>query len=183
MKRKTVWTSLSVALACCISGLYLVMYMGHIFNEYDAIYASKPPMKMVIEDTPTIVELSVFPDFVLAEDTYVIEEPVKPLWTGKPLTASSGVRFGPSGKETWYNLPMSKVIQSMRNRGYTEVEYPYSVREDGVKMLGDYVIVAADLNEYDKGDIIETSLGTAIVCDTGDFADTTDVNIDIATEW
>ena len=183
MKIKTVWTLLSVALACCISGLYLIGYMWHLFNICDAMHIPRPPIKMVIEDTPTIVELSIFPDFILASDTYTIEEPVKPLWTGKPLTASSGVQLGPSGKETWYNLSMKRVIQSMRNRGYSEDEYPYWVRDDGVKMLGDYIIVAADLNRYDKGDLIETSLGTAIVCDTGDFASTTDVAIDIATDW
>ena len=183
MKSRALWNLLSIALACCISGLYLIGYMWHIFNICDAMYVPKPPMKIVIEDTPTIVELSIFPDFILAEDTYVKEEPVKSLWTGKPLTASSGVRLGPSGKETWYNLPMDKVIKSMRNRGYTESEYPYYIREDGVKTLGNYVIVAADLNEYDKGDLIETSLGTGIVCDTGDFTETSDVKIDIATNW
>ena len=36
-----------------------------------------------------------------------------------------------------------------------------------MKMLGDYVIVAADLNKYPRGSIVDTSLGQGIVCDTG----------------
>ena len=44
-------------------------------------------------------------------------------------------------------------------------------------------MVAADLNKYKKGDIVETSLGLGIVCDTGEFTKTKDVDIDIATVW
>lgn len=188
MKSRALWNLLSVALACCIAGLYLIGYMWHIFNQVDQMYIPNRPLKIVVEESPTLVELNIFPK-ILAEDTYIkeeeieVEEPVNQVWNGLSLTASKGVVFGPSGKETWYNLPMDRVIKSMRNRGYTEAEYPYDIREDGVKILGDYVMVAADLNEYNKGDLIETSLGTGIVCDTGDFASTTDVKIDIATNW
>jgi hypothetical protein len=43
----------------------------------------------------------------------------------------------------------------------------YWIRSDGVKMLGDYIMVAADYGWMPKGSIVETSLGTGIVCDTG----------------
>ena len=72
------------------------------------------------------------------------------------LTASGGVYYGPNGKETYYNLNMSGVIDIMRGMGNNDA---YWIREDGAKMLGDYVIVAADLNKYPRGTIVETSLG------------------------
>ena len=99
------------------------------------------------------------------------------------LTRSGGVFRGPSGKETYYNLNMSRIVQIMRDLGYSEEEYPYWVREDGCKMLGDYIIVAADLTIRPRGTILETSLGTAIVCDTGTFAQTNPLQIDIAVNW
>ena len=98
------------------------------------------------------------------------------------LTKQSGVFYGPSGKETYYNLPMGRVINYMRELGYTTEEYPYWVRSDGAKMLGDYVMVAADLSVYSKGSIVPTSLGKGIVCDTGAFAGSS-VALDIAVNW
>ena len=99
------------------------------------------------------------------------------------LTRSGGVFRGPSGKETYYNLNMSRIVQIMRDLGYSEEEYPYWVREDGCKMLGNYIMVAADLTIRPRGTILETSLGTAIVCDTGTFAQTNPLQIDIAVNW
>lgn len=98
------------------------------------------------------------------------------------LTKQSGVFYGPSGKETYYNLPMGRVINYMRDLGYTTEKYPYWVRSDGAKMLGDYVMVAADLSVYSKGSIVPTSLGKGIVCDTGAFAGSS-VALDIAVNW
>ena len=98
------------------------------------------------------------------------------------LTKQSGVFYGPSGKETYYNLPMGRVINYMRELGYTTEEYPYWVRSDGAKMLGDYVMVAADLSVYSKGSIVPTSLGKGLVCDTGAFAGGS-VALDIAVNW
>lgn len=99
------------------------------------------------------------------------------------LTKSSGVFYGVSGKETYYNLPMGRVIQNMRDMGYTTEEYPFYIREDGAKMLGQYVICAADLSIRPKGTILETSLGYAIVCDTGSFAQYNSTQIDLAVDW
>ena len=96
------------------------------------------------------------------------------------LNRTLGTVMGPSGKETFYNLDMSGVIAIMQSMGYYA---DYWVREDGAKMLGDYIIVAADLNKYPRGTIVETSLGKGIVCDTGSFTQNSDTQLDIATDW
>ena len=94
-----------------------------------------------------------------------------------------GAFDGPSGKETYYNLDMSGVVDIMRSCGYDEVKYPYWVREDGVKMLGDYVMVAASFDIRPRGTILDSSLGSAIVCDTGGFASYNQTQLDIAVAW
>lgn len=104
-------------------------------------------------------------------------------WAGSKLTKSKGVNYGPSGKETYYNLPMGGVIRIMRNKGFSETEYPYWVRSDGVKMLGDYVMCAANLSVHPRGSIVQTSLGLGIICDTGGFAKRNIYQLDIATAW
>lgn len=101
-------------------------------------------------------------------------------WTGAKLTASAGTVTGPSGKETYYNLDMSGVVSIMRGIGNTD---EYWVRSDGVKMLGNYVMVAADLSIRPRGTLVETSLGTGIVCDTGSFIYSNPTQLDIATNW
>lgn len=99
---------------------------------------------------------------------------------GETLTKSAGVFYGPCGKETYYNMKMDGVVSVMRSRGNTD---KYWVRKDGVKMLGDYIMVAASLDKYDRGDIVETSLGKGIVCDTGGFARKNRNQFDIAVTW
>ncbi len=101
-------------------------------------------------------------------------------WNGPVLSASAGAVQGPSGRETYYNLDMSGVVANMRSLGY---EYEYWVREDGAKMFGEYVMVAAELGSRPKGTIVETSLGLGIVCDTGGFASTNPTQLDVATNW
>lgn len=104
-------------------------------------------------------------------------------WNGPVLTKSKGVVNGPSGKETYYNLNMAGVVRIMRNAGFSEEAYPYWVREDGVKMLGNYVMVAANFEIRPRGSIVQSSLGEAIVCDTGGFAKTNPTQLDIAVTW
>ena len=82
-------------------------------------------------------------------------------------------------KETWYNLRMNKVVERTDNAlGVTGF---YWERDDGVKMYGPWVIVAADWSVHPHYSFIETSLGQGIVLDTH----TTDDKelIDIATNW
>ena len=78
---------------------------------------------------------------------------------------------------------MQGVVSIMRGMGFSEEEYPYWVREDGVKMLGQYVMVAAHLGVFPRGTTVESSLGTALVCDTGGFAASNPTQLDIATAW
>ena len=96
------------------------------------------------------------------------------------LTKSGGVFDGPSGKETYYNLDMSGVIAIMRSMGNTD---EYWIREDGCKMLGDYIMCAANLSVRPRGSLVESSLGTCIVCDTGGFAYNDPYQLDIAVNW
>lgn len=104
-------------------------------------------------------------------------------WNGNVLNAWNGTIEGPSGKETYYNLPMDGVVQIMRNMGYDEANWPYWVRDDGCKMLGNYIMCAANLDIRPRGSFVESSLGTCIVCDTGGFAYGNAYQLDIATNW
>ena len=114
-----------------------------------------------------------------------------PYWTGKVLNSYDGVvDCGPSGgKESFYDadsfnpVGMANVVQTMRDLGYDEINYPYYIREDGVRMLGNYVMVAANLEVHPRGSIVETTLGQGIVCDTGSFAKSNVRQLDIATNW
>ena len=101
-------------------------------------------------------------------------------WKGPVLTRSRGTITGPSGKETYYNLNMDGVVSIMRGMGNDD---EYWVRDDGCKMLGDYIMVAADLDLRPRGSLVDTSLGKGIVCDTGSFANSNPYQIDIAVTW
>lgn len=96
------------------------------------------------------------------------------------LDADAGTIVGPSGRETYYNLDMSWVISRLKEAG---IEGEYYVREDGVKMYGDYIMCAADFSLRPFGTIVETSLGDAIVCDTGMFIFFDSYHVDIAATW
>lgn len=119
----------------------------------------------------------------LSEDEPVVEEVeevVEYSWGGEVLNRTNGKINGPSGEETYYNLDMSGVVRIMRSIGNTD---PYWVRSDGCKMLGDYIMVAADLSIRPRGSLIPTSLGMGIVTDTGEFIYTNRYRLDIATAW
>lgn len=102
-------------------------------------------------------------------------------WSGEKLSRSSGRVSSPGGgTETYYNLDMSGVIRIMRNMGNND---DYWVRSDGCKMLGQYIMIAANLNIHPRGSIVDTTLGKGIVCDTGTFIRTNPYGYDIATTW
>ena len=117
---------------------------------------------------------------VEVEETWSEDDTYNTSWSGEVLNRSNGIVVGPIGKESYYNLRMNRVVQIMKDKGY---DYEYWVRSDGVKMFGPYVMVAADLSVYPKGSLVECSLGTGIVCDTGDFVYSTDRALDIAVSW
>lgn len=101
-------------------------------------------------------------------------------WNGPVLSPWVGTVEGPSGKETYYNLDMSGVVEIMRSMGNTD---EYWIREDGCKMLGNYIMCAANLDVHPRGSLVESSLGTCIVCDTGGFAYYNPTQLDIAVTW
>lgn len=102
---------------------------------------------------------------------------------GQMLTASGGVFYGASGKEKWYSLPMDGVVDLMRRHGFTEQAYPYWVREDGCKMFGDFIMLAADTNTRPRGTVLETSRGLGIVVDHCAAAESEENLIDVAVTW
>lgn len=144
---------------------------------------------VVEEKKEEVVKPTEAPTEQIPETIPATEASMTPVETSKPVSSSgcltqfSGVFYGPSGKETYYNLNMAGVVTLMRNKGYDEATYPYWVRDDGVKMFGQYVMVAANLDIRPRGSLIETSLGTAIVCDTGGFAANNPTQLDIAVTW
>lgn len=90
------------------------------------------------------------------------------------LTRQSGVNYYNGYRETYYNLNMNGVVSNAQNMG---ISGNYWVREDGVKMYGDYVIVAS--SDHSKGTVVDTSLGTGIVLD---YCPGSGIH-DIATAW
>jgi len=100
------------------------------------------------------------------------------------LTKTGGVFMYGDQKETYYNLNMNGVIAIMRNSGFKESDgWTYGVRYDGVKTFGGYVMIAANLDLHPRGSFVKTSLGMAIVCDTGEFARYNPKQVDIAVTW
>jgi hypothetical protein len=94
------------------------------------------------------------------------------------LTARLGTITYNNHRETWYDLPMQRIVERADSiYGLSDV---YAVRSDGVKTYNGLVIVAADWDLHPFGSIIETSRGTGIVLDTH----TADRSVvDIATDW
>ena len=92
------------------------------------------------------------------------------------LTMRSGVNVFEGHKETYYNLPMRKICERAANNGLIA---DYSESEDGLKMYGPFVIVAADWNVHPYGSIVNTSRGIGIVLDTGEFTTADNQIIDI----
>lgn len=103
-----------------------------------------------------------------------------PLPTGDHITPQSGTFNFEGHTETYYNLDMSVVVQVAQSRG---IAGEYHVREDGAKMLGDYIMVAADYSVHPYGSLVNTSLGMGIVVDTGGFIAWNPTGIDIAVSW
>lgn len=108
-----------------------------------------------------------------------------PDWDGPTLTKELGTVHGPLGnKETFYNMDMTGVVKNMKNR--YGVDADYWIRDDGVKMYGDYIMVAANLDIHPRCSLVETSLGTGMVCDTGEafkWGGEWTTDIEIATVW
>ena len=85
-------------------------------------------------------------------------------YNGQILSPSTGrvSTIDGKGTESYYNLDMSGVVSIMRAQGYSESEYPYWVREDGCKMLGNYVMCAANFSIYPRGSVVQLTLGQGL---------------------
>lgn len=94
------------------------------------------------------------------------------------LTAKLGRITFIDHEETWYNLPMHNVIQKAAENG---IYGDYWERADGCKMYGRFIICAGHPSRY--GEIVETSRGTGIILDTGDFVKENPTAIDMAVTW
>lgn len=106
-------------------------------------------------------------------------------YTGQVLTPQAGrvSTLDGRGTESYYNLDMTGVVAIMRQQGYSEAEYPYWVRADGCKMLGGYVMCAANFSVYPRGSVVQLTLGQGLVCDTGSFATNDPYGFDVAVAW
>ena len=132
--------------------------------------------------TPKPTPISVFSNQEWYDEN-VARGNVEPAWSEGQITKERGGCMGPSGRETYYNLRMDNCVAFMRELGYDELEYPYWIRDDGAKMLGLYVMCAANWKIRPKGTIIPTSLGDAIVVDTGEFVKDYPNGVDLAVDW
>ncbi len=132
--------------------------------------------------TPKPTPISVFSNQEWYDEN-VARGNIEPAWSEGQITKERGGCMGPSGRETYYNLRMDNCVAYMRELGYDELEYPYWIRDDGAKMLGLYVMCAADWSHRPKGTLLETSLGTAIVVDTGEFVKDYPNGVDLAVDW
>lgn len=102
---------------------------------------------------------------------------------GNGLTKSKGAHHftdskGVTHRETYYDLPMNVVMGACGGGTYT-------VRiADGAKVDKDgYILVAANLRNYPRCSVVETSMGPGKVYDTGGFAVRHPHGFDLATDW
>lgn len=99
-----------------------------------------------------------------------------------PLTKSKGAQQftdskGISHRETYYDLPMNILMGACGGGDYT-------IRADGAKVDRDgYILVAANLSNYPRCSVVETSMGPGRVYDTGGFAAAHPFGFDLATDW
>lgn len=100
--------------------------------------------------------------------------------SGACLNPTGGIYWFGDQLETYYNLDMSVVVDVAHQNG---IAGDYWVRDDGCKMLGDFIMVAACYDVHPYGSTVTTSLGTGIVVDTGEFAANNPTQIDVAVNW
>lgn len=99
-----------------------------------------------------------------------------------PLTKSKGAQQftdsrGIVHRETYYDLPMNVTMGACGGGDYT-------IRADGAKVDKDgYILIAANLSNYPRCSVVETSMGPGKVYDTGGFAAVHPHGFDLATDW
>lgn len=161
-------------------------------NEIDKLKAINAEQNIRIEEQNDLIDTydQKFDDLHKEVDAYtkVLEREAPKFqlpttWKGAKSTKANGGVYGPSGQETYYNLPMDNCVANMRKRGYDAKRYPVWTRKDGAKMFGHYVMVAANWKIRPLGTVIETSIGWGIVVDTGTFVKTSPRGVDLAVNW
>lgn len=156
-------------------------------DEVDVVSVTGEWCKCIIDDeivyiyADLLTEECISKDIIEANSDSVSNQVVTLIYNSEtPLSATLGRVNGPSGEETFYNLNMKGCVNRLHDLGY---EGEYWIREDGVKMFGDYIMVAANFDIRPIGTVIETSLGTGIVCDCGEFVTENPTQIDVAVTW
>lgn len=132
------------------------------------------------EETPseTPVNASQSPEEVTVEE--ILTEDIETPYS--VLNKRMGVNYFNGQKETYYNLRMTGVIKLLDDMGIPHGEY--WIRDDGAKMLGEYIMLATDTNRIPKGTIWETSLGTGMIVDHCSGSESyPGVWIDVAVNW
>lgn len=132
------------------------------------------------EETPseTPVNASQDPEEVTVEE--ILTEDIETPYS--VLNKRMGVNYFNGQKETYYNLRMTGVIRLLDDMGIPHGEY--WIRDDGAKMLGEYIMLATDTNRIPKGTIWETSLGTGMIVDHCSGSESyPGVWIDVAVNW
>lgn len=104
------------------------------------------------------------PVYEYEEEVYFYQPDTGISYGDGALNPESGVNYYNGIMETYYSLPMDGLISLLYDLGYSG---EYWIRADGVKMFGDYIIVAADFGQFPRGTVVQTSLGTGMVLDTG----------------
>lgn len=132
------------------------------------------------EETPseTPANASQSPEEVTVEE--ILTEDIETPYS--VLNKRMGVNYFNGQRETYYNLRMTGVIRLLDDMGIPHGEY--WVRDDGAKMLGEYIMLATDTNRIPKGTIWETSLGTGMIVDHCSGSESySGVWIDVAVNW
>lgn len=98
------------------------------------------------------------------------------------LNPDNGTIEGPSGKETYYNLPMNYIVGRLKRLGY---KGDYWIRDDGMKMYGDKIIVAANWDVHPFGSTVQTSRGMGLIADMcgSSYTSGNPYWIDLAANW
>ena len=170
---------------CMVTNLVTVSKAVNAITSVSCNNVESTKVIIIYRDNPDTIKEEVLEEEILEEVEEVLEETKEVVdkelvITPGVLTKRGGVNYFDGHKETYYNLSMKKVVSNAQNRG---IEGDYWEREDGAKMIGDYIMVAADQSIHPYGSLVETSLGTGIVVDTGTFIKTNPQQIDIATTW
>lgn len=181
------YTIVIAIVAICSMGLNIYL-CRRVLDTVDKITAERPKIYVVRDNITEELEVIEEKEAEIVHEVEQIEiveekveEEIKEPAEGV-LTKQRGTVMFDGHKETYYNLPMNKVCENAKKRGI-EGEY-WEREEDGAKMFGDYIIVAADQKIHPYGSLVDTSLGTkGIVLDTGEFIKSNPQQIDIAVTW